>query len=78
MCLQCWRFISLCIFTCLWSKRNNTRYCNVLYKIITFLLAHSIHFIGSHDINSMRDMRDALGALGPVNGKYTYSSLYWD
>lgn len=26
-------------------------------------------FIGSHDINSMRDMRDALGALGPVNGK---------
>ncbi|XP_055621012.1 PP2C-like domain-containing protein CG9801 isoform X1 [Toxorhynchites rutilus septentrionalis] len=23
---------------------------------------------GSHDINSMRDMRDALGALGPANG----------
>ncbi|XP_055594745.1 PP2C-like domain-containing protein CG9801 [Uranotaenia lowii] len=23
---------------------------------------------GSHDVNSMRDMRDALGALGPVNG----------
>ncbi|XP_035223958.1 PP2C-like domain-containing protein CG9801 [Stegodyphus dumicola] len=23
---------------------------------------------GSHDINSMRDMRDALGALGPVDG----------
>lgn len=24
---------------------------------------------GSHDIYSMRDMRDALGALGPVDGK---------
>jgi hypothetical protein len=24
--------------------------------------------IGSHDIYSMRDMRDALGALGPVDG----------
>ena len=23
---------------------------------------------GSHDINSMRNMRDALGALGPVDG----------
>lgn len=23
---------------------------------------------GSHDVNSMRDMRDALGALGPVDG----------
>ncbi|CAG0920780.1 unnamed protein product [Notodromas monacha] len=23
---------------------------------------------GSHDVNAMRDMRDALGALGPVNG----------
>jgi hypothetical protein len=30
------------------------------------------HFLcdkGSHDIYSMRDMRDALGALGPVDGK---------
>ena len=24
---------------------------------------------GSHDINAMRDMRDALGALGPVDGQ---------
>lgn len=24
---------------------------------------------GSHDIMSMRDMRDALGALGPVDGR---------
>lgn len=24
---------------------------------------------GSHDLNTMRDMRDALGALGPVDGK---------
>ena len=24
---------------------------------------------GSHDIFSMRDMRDALGALGPVDGQ---------
>lgn len=23
---------------------------------------------GSHDLNAMRDMRDALGALGPVDG----------
>ena len=30
----------------------------------------SILFVsGSHDIYSMRDMRDALGALGPVDGK---------
>lgn len=26
-------------------------------------------FEGSHDIQSMRDMRDALGALGPVDGQ---------
>lgn len=25
-------------------------------------------FVGSHDIHCMRDMRDALGALGPVDG----------
>ena len=29
----------------------------------------SIKFSGSHDIYSMRDMRDALGALGPVDGQ---------
>lgn len=26
---------------------------------------------GSHDVHSNRDMRDALGALGPVDGKFT-------
>ena len=25
--------------------------------------------VGSHDIHCMRDMRDALGALGPVDGQ---------
>ena len=41
-------------------------------NIITqFLLVKALKryfFLGSHDVNRMRDMRDALGALGPVDG----------
>lgn len=31
---------------------------------------------GSHDVYCNRDMRDALGALGPVDGKLTFSKLW--
>lgn len=33
-----------------------------------FVLTFSHNVLGSHDTQTMRDMRDALGALGPVNG----------
>lgn len=36
---------------------------------ILSLWSHTDSFPGSHDIFSMRDMRDALGALGPVDGQ---------
>ena len=38
-------------------------YCALNYWTIEWKIA------GSHDVNSMRDMRDALGALGPVDGQ---------
>lgn len=31
--------------------------------------SRKLNILGSHDVNSMRDMRDALGALGPVDGQ---------
>lgn len=42
-------------------------YINWIYFYYLNLLK-VIPFAGSHDIYSMRDMRDALGALGPVDG----------
>ncbi|XP_043247655.1 PP2C-like domain-containing protein CG9801 [Amphibalanus amphitrite] len=46
--------------------------CNVGDSLAyVFSSRHGVREItkGSHDINSMRDMRDALGALGPVAGQ---------
>ena len=41
-------------------------YCTLSYYFFIFRFDDDS---GSHDINSMRDMRDALGALGPVDGQ---------
>lgn len=45
--------------------------CNVGDSLgYVYSKAHGVRELtqGSHDVNSMRDMRDALGALGPVDG----------
>ncbi|KAF2365697.1 PPM-type phosphatase domain [Trinorchestia longiramus] len=53
------------------SSRYVVCVCNVGDSFAyVFSQKHGVREItqGSHDINSMRDMRDALGALGPVDG----------
>lgn len=55
------------------SKSNKSAVCcaNVGDSLgYVYSKTHGVREItqGSHDVNSMRDMRDALGALGPVNG----------
>lgn len=44
---------------------SSRKVCQPLMDLQSFL---SDAFVGSHDITNNRDMRDALGALGPVDG----------
>lgn len=45
---------------------SSHKVCKLLLIVVKYFLLDSV--LGSHDITNNRDMRDALGALGPVDG----------
>ncbi|XP_014485550.1 PREDICTED: PP2C-like domain-containing protein CG9801 isoform X2 [Dinoponera quadriceps] len=72
--------LTVCTILPLPSSSTDTNICHKKYIACTCNVGDSLAYVysrksgvreitrGSHDIHCMRDMRDALGALGPVDG----------